>query len=172
MAESGILDFLTVSTEYCAFVEQIEKLSKRDFVTTAPKLLSFLYVKASLLQCETDVEGYCEQYVTEDDYNFIQSSIAEKLGELDSFLIINEPDNYDSSEELSIRNSECFADIYQDVRDFIERYRSGNEEAQELALFECILNFKLYWGPRLLALLQELHSLSFTASVDLDEEEK
>ena len=172
MADKGILEFLTISTEFCALAEQVEKTKKKEFIETSQKLLGLLYLKASMLPTPKDVEGYCDAYVTEDDWNFIQSGVAQKLGELETFLSIIEPDNYENGEEVQVSISECFADIYQDVRDFIERFRNGNEETQEVAIYECILNFKLYWGPRLLAALTELHSFVYSTAVSLDEEEE
>ncbi len=171
MTNTGILDFLTISTEFCALVEQAEKQKKKDFVNTLHKLMSLLYVRATLLPATDDVDGYCETYVTEEDWDFVQNSVATKLGELDTFLSIVEPDNYDNGQEVSVSISECVADIYQDIRDFIERYRNGNDETQFVAIYECDLNFKLYWGPRLLAALEELHGIVYSSSTELEDEE-
>ena len=43
------LEFVTVSAEFCAFLEQSEGRDKREFVETMLKLLPLLYLKACLL---------------------------------------------------------------------------------------------------------------------------
>ena len=170
-ANKGVLEFLTVAAEFCAFVEKAEQISKRDFIEKSQKILSLIYLKASLLKQETEIEGYCDQYVTEDDWNFVKDAITAKLGSHETFLEIIEPDNYSNSETVSVSISECFADMYQDLRDFIERYKDGNDEAREIAIFECILQFKMYWGARLLAVLTEFHSLLYASNSSIEHED-
>ena len=171
MNNSKILDFLTVAAEYCACVEQVAKSQKKDFIETAHKIVCLLYLKASLLPVNEDIDGFCEQFVTEDDWNFIQSSVAQKLGDHDIFITIQEPDTYESGETISVNLSECFADIYQDIRDCIERYRIGNAEMQELAIYDCVLHFKIYWGQRALALVSEMHNLLYSPHIVLTNDE-
>ena len=44
------IEFITVAKEYCAFVEDADKLSKKDFLFQTQKLLALLYLKTSILQ--------------------------------------------------------------------------------------------------------------------------
>ena len=171
MNNSKNLDFLTVAAEYCACVEQVEKSPKQSFITTAHKILCLLYLKTSLLVVNEDVDGFCEQFVTENDWNFIQSSIAQKLGDLDIFISVQEPDTYQSGETVSVNLSECFADIYQDIRDCIERYRIGKTEMQELALYECVSHFKTFWVQLALALISEMHNILYSPHISIDDDE-
>ncbi|MFO7868227.1 MAG: DUF5063 domain-containing protein [Bacteroidales bacterium] len=164
MADTKILDFITVSAEYCAFLEQVNSFSQKDFISKSQKILCLLYLKTSVLEPDNDVDGFSVQYVTEDDYTYIQSHVAEKLADFDTFLDVQEPDRYESGETVSVRISECFADIYQDIRECLERYKNGNDEAQQNALFECVLNFKTIWGPRTLALISELHNILYCST--------
>lgn len=168
--KKGVLDFLTVAAEFCAFVESANDTTKRDFIDTSQKILSLLYLKAMLLPVNTDIEGYCEQYVTEDDWNFIQNLIQEKLGSHEAFIEIIEPDNYSDSAATQISISECFADMYQDIRNFIEQYKIGNDETHDVAIYECSLHFKMYWGPKALGVMSEFHNLLFAADSTIDEE--
>jgi len=171
MADTKILDFITVSAEYCAFLEQTNSFNQKEFISKSQKILCLLYLKTSLLEPNSDIEGFSEQYVTEEDYNYVESHVAQKLSDFNTFLEIQEPDTYESGETVSVSVSECFADIYQDIRDCIERYKNGNEEAQDNAIFECILNFKTFWGSRALAVISELHNILYSTSTLFNDDE-
>jgi hypothetical protein len=170
MSNSNILDFITIAAEYCAFTEQAEKKSKQDFFSISQKLLTALYLKASTLQTDDCDDNFLDQFVTEDDWNFIESTISKKLGEHNSIISMLEPDNYINGETMQVTISECFADIYQDLRDFIERYNIENNETQTIALYECILQFKTYWGPRVVFLIAEIHNILYSPHVYLKDE--
>ena len=62
--------------------------------------------------------------------------------------------------------SECVADIYQDIKDFISNYKTGMEDVMNDAIEKCIDNFQTYWGGRLLEALSAIHKISYT---ELDE---
>lgn len=169
MNNSNILDFLTIAAEYCLFVEQTEKRTKTEFVSTSQKILTALYLKASTITTEDVDDEYLDQFVTEDDWNFIESTVAAKLGEHNSFISVLEADSYIHDTPIQVSMSECFADIYQDLRDCIERYKIENTKTQKIALFECVLHFKTYWGQRLIALLAEIHNVLYSPHVDLED---
>ena len=50
---------------------------------------------------------------------------------------------------LTASISENLADIYQDLKDFALSYRTGDEFVMQEALWECVDNFKNYWGQKL-----------------------
>ena len=70
---------------------------------------------------------------------------------------------------MNLSLSECFADVYQDMKDITTLYQIGNAEATGIGLWECKLNFKQYWGQRILSILQALHSLLYLGNVFNDE---
>ena len=81
---------------------------------------------------------------------------------------ICEPDSSEN-ELIDLPISECFADVYQDVRNFIEQYKDANMQTRELALYELCFNFKLYWGSRILAIITEFHRILYAANSPLDD---
>lgn len=170
MITKGIIEFLTISKELCAFLELSEHESKRAFIDKLQKLLSLLYLKALLLDSNSDVEGYCEQFVTEEQWNYVQQNIQSTLGEHDVYIEISSPE-YKQTEKEAIPISEALTDVYQDMSEFIERMRTDNDEMREIALYECVLHFNMYWGPRALSIMQEFHSLLFTPESTIDTEE-
>lgn len=170
MITKGILEFLTVSKEFCAFLEQQEHESKRFFIDKTQKLLSLLYLKALLLESQTEVDGYCEQFVTEEQWNYIHETIETILGEHDVFIEVHNPEST-QDEQDTMPISEALTDIYQDIREWTDRMRTDNDETREVALYECMLQFSMYWGPRALAVMQEFHSLLYASNSTIDSEE-
>jgi hypothetical protein len=168
----NIIEFITVASEYCGFVEKTEKFSKIDFISKSQKILTLMYLKASLIEKfnKDDIEeGNIEKFVTEVDYNFVIEAVSGKLGSLEQFIDIFEPTRTEISEAVQVSLSECFADIYQDLKDFISNYQIGNENIMTEAIFECQLNFEIFWGPRILALLNTIHNILYSDN-DLEDD--
>jgi len=166
--DKNVLEFLTVTAEYCAFIEKIDEIPRKDFLGKLQKLLPLIYLKGTLLPEIAIDDSFIEKYVTEDDWNFIQEKITTKLSELECYFDITEAVGYESGEMINISISEALADIYQDLRDFLAAYKDANDELMELAVFECKQNFKLFWGARVIGVLQELHLLIYSG-IDLNE---
>ncbi len=69
-------------------------------------------------------------------------------------------------EIISRELSDDLADIYQDVKDFLENFRMGVEEVMNDAIWECRVNFENYWGTKLLRASLNLHK-SYTRDVEI-----
>lgn len=167
MEQQKILELLTICAEYCAFIEKEEHESTTHFIDKSHKILTLLYLKTSLMPNSSVEEGYCEHFVGEDDWEFIKQNTQKTLGQFDNMVSVREPDSSEN-EMIDLPISECFADVYQDVRNFIEQYKDANMQTRELALFEFCFNFKLYWGARILAVINEFHTLLYAANSPLD----
>ena len=76
-----------------------------------------------------------------------------------------------SDAPLTSSISENLADIYQDLKDFIMLYRTGDELVMQEALWECQENFRTYWGQKLVNGLRAVHALVYS-SIDFDQEIK
>lgn len=172
--KASILEFITVAAEYCSLVENTESYGRSEFLDRSQKILVLLYLKALLLPVlEYDDEWYPEKYVTERDWMIVQQRVSEKLGGLESYFDLTEPAMLESGTTVNVSTSECFADIYQDVRDFIEGYRElsdGTDESLAGLTQECKTSFENYWGIRAVRLMSELHLMLFggLANDDLD----
>ena len=59
--------------------------------------------------------------------------------------------------------SENLADVYQNLRNFIEVYRQGYDDAMLQALSEVVVTFELEWGQKLLNALRALHDVKYGA---------
>lgn len=157
-----VIEFVTVAGEYCKFVENASAIEKKELIGNTQKLLALLYLKASVLPVlASSTDDFIEKFVTEEQWIEVKLAIAEKLGDDEQFLEIKEPGNLVEGETVSVSLAECFADIYQDMKDFITVFSMGDERAMFTALYECITNFEQFWGPRALHALTVLHNLNF-----------
>ncbi|MGC8802859.1 MAG: DUF5063 domain-containing protein [Bacteroidales bacterium] len=160
-----VIEFATVANEYCQFAEQAPLFEKAQFIDRSLKILTLLYLKGAMLpETEKLHDEPNEKFVTEYDWNFVRNGIQVILGDDDFYL-----DNYDLEmnelpEPGTYSVSEHMADIYQDIKDFVELYKLGNETLSNDAIYDCMVSFKYYWGPRLLHALRILHRLAHLKS--------
>ena len=85
--DRNTVEFVTVSAEFCGFLERVSEKKRKAFVDTSLKLLPLLYLKASLLpECVRLDEADPETFVTEGDYELVRSSVSALLAEYDDYL--------------------------------------------------------------------------------------
>ena len=155
----SVLDFITISTEYCKFLEQIQGTDFHNFCQVMKGILPMIYLKATLLKNMSEVEGWNEKKLTESDYQFIQTSITELLGQHDYYLDTFVDDFKYSETPILCTISENLADIYQQLRELVETFREGYEDSMTVELYECQEEFRLQWGQKLLNALRAIHNL-------------
>lgn len=167
----NVIEMVTVAKEYTAFLERASEYGHADFLNHTQKLLPLIYLKGCLLPepdyaCE---EEEVEQFVSETDWTFISNSISEVLGSNDDFYEVFSEQLFDTEggEQLSI--SEMLADIYQDLKNFIELYRFGNEESILDALFVLKQSFSEYWGFKTTIALKAVHRVIYFGAIEEDE---
>lgn len=166
------IEFVTVGVEFCAFMEKVSEIEKKEFIDTSVKMLPLLYLKATLLPDKEDDDEYdvnVEHFVNEEIYEYIRNSIEQLLGEQDSYLEVFQSDMQYSETPIVANISEDMTDIYQDIKDFVSIYSLGNEESMRTALNECKDNFINYWGQKLVNVLRALHSLRYSPEETDDE---
>ncbi|WP_421918464.1 DUF5063 domain-containing protein [Marinifilum sp.] len=166
----NVIEFVTVANEFCLLLESSSKISKLEFVETAQKILPLLYLKASMLpKNESELDEEVEKFVTESDWEFIHSSVKNKMSAHDEFLEVFENDMEYSDTPLVASISENFADIYQDLKDFITSYKIGTVEVMNDALWDLNNHFYEHWGQKLVNSLRAIHKLS-ADKINLDDE--
>lgn len=162
------IEFVTVAAETCLFLENAIEFEKKELLDRALKILPLLYLKTTTLEpLEQILEDDLEEFVTEEEYETVRQYIAQILGYSDRYLEVFTRDIQLSEEGIASDISEDLADIYQDLKNFLLRYQIGNEDIMTEALAVCQLNFKEYWGQRLVNCLRALHNAFYNS----DEEE-
>lgn len=160
--DKNAVEFVTVAAEFCGFMERVSDMKRRDFVDKSLKLSPLLYLKASLLPaCERMEESDPETFVTETDYEVVRSSVASLLGEYDDFLEVFLDDMAYSDTPIHQNISECLADIYQPLKDFICVFQLGLEQTMNDSLAICRELFAEFWGQRLVNVMRALHDVKY-----------
>ena len=109
-----------------------------------------------------------EAYLSEYEYEYIKRNVSLVLGQSDSYISIFNAASVDEETEQA-ELSDCVADVYHNLKNFVENYRSLSEESAKASRAELLSDFKEYWGVKLLSLLTAVHHLVYFT--DLDEEE-
>ncbi|HYW97428.1 MAG TPA: DUF5063 domain-containing protein [Bacteroidales bacterium] len=155
-----VLDFVKQVGHFSVLVTGDTVTERKNFVIELLKVLPAMY--SSMLRIQVGEPFYNagnEKFVSEEDWSTIYQRVLSITGSQNEYLGIPDDDEYDRMDLISREISEDVADIYQDVRDFIELYRNGTEEIMNDALWECRMNFESYWGKKLLRVCGALHNI-------------
>ncbi|HIU90058.1 MAG TPA: DUF5063 domain-containing protein [Candidatus Caccomonas pullistercoris] len=161
-----VLDFVTVAAEFCKYLEQCRGTEQAEFVDVIRKLIPMLYLKASMVTASRECDGYVEHPVTEDDYDYVRQSVADIMGTFDDYLDVFVADFKYSDTPIRRQISEDLADAYQALRNFVEVFRQGYDEAMQVALAEVLEQFETAWGQNVLNALRALHDVKFGAQTE------
>ena len=154
-----VLDFVTIATEFCKQVEQCSGSERSEFVSVMQRLLPMIYLKATMVEEVEEGIGYVDPAVTEEDYEYIRTQIAAIMRDADDYLDVFVESFRYSDAPVVCTVSESLADVYQALRNMIE-------EAIEVALFDCLEDFKLRWGQLILGATRAIHELIASGQVD------
>ena len=152
------IEFVTVAVQLCIYLEKVAEYEREDFLDKILSILPLLYLKARLVpKSDLELDGYIEQFVTEQEYEDVRQSIAHILGTDDTYLEVYMEDMRYSDEPITAFISENIADIYQACN-----YQTQNESVMNDALVACLEAFEQHWGQKLLNVLRPLHALSLS----------
>lgn len=166
-----VIDFLTVGVQVCAFLENLAEEDKVEAVDKLTCLLPMLYLKARMLdKPESQLDGYVEQFCTEEAYNSVQASVAALLGSDDTYLEVPVEEGRYDDQPTTCTISEHLADIYQELCDLAANYRTQEEAVMNDAVLACLEAFDLHWGQKLLSVLRALDVLRLDPNFFTSEE--
>jgi len=166
-----VIDFLTVSVQVCASLENIAEDDKVEAVGKLTCLLPMLYLKARMLdKPEAELDGYVEQFCTEEAYNHVLSSVSALLGSDDTYLEVPVEEGRYDDQPTTCTISEHLADIYQELVDLAANYRTQEEAVMNDAILACLEAFDLHWGQKLLSVLRALDVLRLDPNFTTTEE--
>ena len=156
-----VLEFLAVAHEFCAFIEKSEEKEPETIVSFLQKISPLLYLKGSLLPLVVaDNPDANERFVVEEQWESIFNTLRQKFGKSDEFWAFD-PVEYSWDEPRKQSLSEVYADVFQDLKDFLILYQKNSRAAKENAVSECRSLFETHWGIRLGNALPQLHFILY-----------
>ena len=157
-----VIAFTALAGKYCDMVDCVAAFSQRDFIDKSLRLLSILYVKAlSLPDVEPVDPDMIEKTVTQEEWDEVHNAVAAKLAGFDGYTESLDPL---ASDDAMASLSEGYADIFQDLKDYMSLMRMGSPEMMNDAVWECARNFREYWGQRLVNIVRVLHHLIYSGA--------
>ena len=159
----NVIEFVTVAAEYCSFLENSNQQDIKSFIEKMTKIIPLLYLKTLLLPSfDADLEETIEQFVSEEEYEFIRRQTLDVIGQYDEYLEVFHPDMQYSDSPVLASISEDLADVYQDLKDMIANFQSADLQIMNDTLSNCTENFRNFWGQKLLNALRALHNVLYS----------
>jgi hypothetical protein len=156
---SEVLEFASCGNAYIRRLESGDLPDRSLFIPEMLALLTSLYAAFIRIPAnEPYFDDGNEKFVSEEEWSEVYTKMTIALGRNNDYLDIPDEEEYDRSELVRRKISEDLADIYQDIKDFLELYRVGTEEVMNDALWECRMNFENSWGQKTLRAAAALHS--------------
>jgi len=160
----NVIEFVAVANEFCKYAEHATELKGDELLKILQRILPLMYLKASLLpQLNPFFEDGNEKFVTEADWVRIQETLVEKFGTADDYLEVFDDKINESEGPVISTISENMADIYQDIKDFLILYQTGNNEIMNDAIWECRMNFESFWGQKLVNSMRAIHKFIYSS---------
>ena len=163
-----VIEFAASANEYCKYLEGIKETGGIEILKVMQRLLPFIYLRASLLPLvEPILEDGNEKTVTEFDWTRMHDTLLAKTADNDPFpVVVDIGDPADGLYTGSI--AESLADIYQDLKNFIVSYKSGNDDVMNDAVWEVLMNFEEFWGKKMLNVLVAIHTVLYSVDDEDD----
>jgi len=155
----NVLEFLRVAHEYCIFTEKAGEKNKSEINDFFSKIGPLIYLKGKLLpEIAPEYPETSERFVTEEEWQEIFNTLRAIFGTEDEFYHVGY-EEYNEYEAVKASLSENFADIYQDLKDFILLYQKNSQTARQNAVNDCRALFETRWGIKVLENLRYIHFL-------------
>jgi hypothetical protein len=152
-----VVEMITVANEFCIFIEESDKYDDAHILAYLERVLPLLYLKGSLLpDVVISDESANVRFVTEEEWQAVFNALKQKFGKSDSFLINENPE---AEECAKYSLAENIADLYQDMKDFVQLYQRNTMASRENAIFFCKLYFESEWGYMVIRSMFAIHHI-------------
>lgn len=157
----SVIEMAAVANEYCTYFENLEKKNKDEVLDFTHRILPLMYLKGSLLpEITPEYPEANERFVTEVQWEDVFNGLRKIFGNDDEYWIID-PQYINETEPIKASLSENFADIYQDMKDFLMLLKRNTLAAQQNAVNECKNLMQSHWGYRIGNTITRIHHLLF-----------
>ena len=160
---SRLYDIVAIAKSYCEVCQDAIQYSKSEFTDRILDILPRLYwnffdLTAGVSLGESD---FFSDYVDEEIYGHIQKSISSVMGASDTFLETFEEDMKYSETPITSSISECLADLYQPLFNFVSIVHDSEGAQIEEAFISCKEDFENYWSQTLCNALKALNNVKY-----------
>ncbi len=157
-----VIEFVKSCNDFCMLVEKAGSMSKTELLGELHRILPGLYAQvAGLPETEPVMDEFPDKYVREVDWENIRQGIMKKLAHHNFYLEVFDERMQESERPVTASIAENLADIYQDLKNFVKSYSYGITEIMNDSLWECMMNFRNYWGQKLLNVMRAIHALYY-----------
>ena len=154
------LDFVTAAAQTCLLLEHAGETEREEFMEQIMRLLPLLYLRTRMLEpAEPMLDGEPQQFVQEEDYNFVRLGVQDLLGSDDTYLSVLTDNSRYTDEPCTASISEDLADIYQELKNMAASFQTGQEDVMNDAVYACQQQFGEHWGQKLLNALAAMHAV-------------
>jgi len=159
--QDSTVSFVTAAAQTCLLIERAPEHERDEWVEAMLRLLPILYLRTRLLEpTEPMLDEELQQFVAEEDYNYMLVGIRNLLGSDDAYLDVFVDQGVYTDEVQTAYISEGLADIYQELKNMAAAFQTGEEPVMNDAVLACREAFDEHWGQKLLAVLRPLHALA------------
>jgi hypothetical protein len=157
-----VKEFVALAGDYCELLEHASKKRTGELFGDLQQMLPLLYMKAAGLP----KPKYCYEeepatFVKEDDYARIHDALQQKF-ELFNGITGMSPGTLPNQHELiSFRMAESFADLYEELKNFVKLYEVGIPQSVNDAVWICRKSFEHNLGNKIIECLKSLHTLIY-----------
>lgn len=164
--KSKLIAITALAADYCRTLETCRDMEPDEFVKKMTNLLPRIYLAFNDVAPSEEItaeyeEEYFDTYVDEDFYDSIRRNAEMLLGPDDTFLETFEENMKYSDTPIAASISECLADIFQPLYNFICIVKDTDGEKMEGAYRECHENFCSYWARTLCNVLRAVNALRY-----------
>ena len=153
---------LMVANDYCTFMAKAETYTKQQLYDYLLKVSPLLYIKGSLLPDITVQNADAlEKFLPEEEWEALFTALRKVFSKEDEFWFIDNS-NPNNNKPIKGSLSESFADVYQDMKDFLLLYQKNSLDAKENVASELKHLFETHWGHRMVIAHKTLHYLNFS----------
>ena len=162
-----VTEFVDIALEYCRLMEQASKIRTGELFHSLQLLIPELYLKGSRLPRPR----YCyeeeqKKFVKEDDYARLHDTLQQKVELVNGIASMSPGTRAGKHELMSFSLAENFADVYEELKNFVKLYEIGIPQAMNDAVWICRRSYEQSLGIRLLDGLKLLHLVIFNLNTE------
>jgi hypothetical protein len=157
-----VKEFTTLALEFCQMMEKAGKQRTGELFNHLQQSLPLIYAKGSQLpKPKYRYEEESLRFVKEDDYARIHDALQQKIELFFGIAQMSPGTRPNEVELMSFALAETFADIYEELKNYVKLFEMGIPQAMNDAVWICRTNFEQQFGTKILESLKSLHQLIY-----------